>query len=422
MSKNPNIASSKPLRCYLALLVFLSGCGKKPQALSVHTLNSPAPKESIVPQATKLSDGRIALSWQEPLAGGGYKFAMAIGKRDTWSDTRVVASGSNLSKFTADLPGIAELPGGALLAYWELKDLKGDRYATAIQTSVSKDEGKSWRRPARPYGDSLAGQHSFMASFPDTDGLGLVWLDAQQRSLVRNAVVGDEQIGAIGLRYAHLNADGQPTREAFIEPITCECCPTSATSTGRGPVVVFRGRQETPGTKPSEVRGDRPTVRDIYIKRLQDGQWSQARLVHQDSWVINACPDNGPAVDSQGDKVAVAWWTRSEDDPKVLVAFSRDAGDSFTPAFRVDAGKAEGQVTVALLPLGDGAVIGWLEGGKAWARLVSSNGIAGSPVLLGNSPRHSRLPKWLWVDGGVTAVWTSLENEVRQVQVSRIQL
>lgn len=410
----------------LGLTLFLCGYRDGGPTLEVRSIQSPAPTASLVPQLTALSGGRLALSWQQRLDSGGYRFAMSIRRGDRWSDVRTIASGPDLSMFHADLPGIAELPGGALLAYWEIKDQRdGDRYGTTIQTSVSNDEGKTWLAPVRPYGDSLAGQHSFLSAFPSVDGLGLVWLDAQQRSFMRHASMGTGEMGtgemgSIGLRYAHLNGRGELTDETFIDPITCECCPTSAAVTKRGPVVVYRGRQEAPGTKPSEVRNDRATVRDIYLARFEDGKWSKPRLVHPDNWVINACPDNGPAVDASGEAVAVAWWTRSGDVPKVMVGFSRDAGDAFGPAIRVDGGKGEGQVTVTLLPGAKAAVVGWLEEGEVWARYVSSNGDSGPALALGPTPRHSRLPKWLLTGGRVTAAWTSQVDGVSRVEVSQL--
>jgi hypothetical protein len=133
--------------------------------------------------------------------------------------------------------------------------------------------------------------------------------------------MGHKDMGSIGLRYAHLNAAGSLVDERFVDPITCECCPTSAAVTASGPVVVYRRRAEAPGTKPSEVREDRPTVRDIYITRLVRGEWSAPHLVHADKWVINGCPDNGPAADSEGNAVVVAWWTRAGSAPKVEAAF-----------------------------------------------------------------------------------------------------
>jgi len=186
-------------------------------------------------------------------------------------------------------------------------------------------------------------------------------------------------------------------------------------------VVVYRGRQEATGTQPSEVDPDRPTVRDIHIARLEGNHWTEPHLVHADNWVINACPDNGPSVDANANNVVVAWWTRSGDEPKAQVAFSSDAGDTFSVPVRIDAGNAEGQVTVAMLPDGKSAIVGWLEAGMTWARFVRATGKMSSAVSLGRAPKHSRLPRWIVnSDGGLTAVWTKKEGDSPVVAISRI--
>ena len=233
--------------------------------------------------------------------------------------------------------------------------------------------------------------------------------------------MSDMKMGSIGLRYATLNASGMVTGGSLVDPITCECCPTSAAVTDRGPVVVYRGRQEASGTKPPEVDPSRPTVRDIYISRMEGERWTKPRLVHADNWIINACPDNGPRVDAHGNRVVVAWWTASDDQPKVLVAFSGDSGDTFAQPFQVDAGRGEGQVTVVLLPDGRSAIVGWLEDGMTWAKFVRDTGERSSAVSLGPAPRHSRLARWIANgDKSVTAVWTRKVNDLASVSVSRI--
>ena len=406
----------------------LCGCGRNAPVLTVHSEPSPAVGASLVPQATSLSDGRTLLSWQRPLEGGGYAFEMTIRDRNGWSDVRTIAAGTNLSMFSADLPAVATLPNGRLLAYWELIDPRdGDAYATTIQTATSDDEGRRWSRALTPYAEEYSGQHSFLSWFPSNNGIGLLWLDADERSKVRHASMhhgmndGNHDMGSIGLRYAALDSKGEVVQESFVDPITCECCPTSAAVTHRGPVVAYRNRDEAPGTKPAQVESARPTVRDIYVARLENGKWTTPRRVHADNWVIDACPDNGPSVDAIGNDVVVAWWTRSNDQPKVEVAFSADSGDTFGQPIRVDTERGEGQVTVVLLPAGNSAIVGWLEGGSTWARYVISGGGMSPPAALGPSPLHSRLPRWiLQGDHDVAAVWTSKREEHPGVEVSRI--
>lgn len=120
------------------------------------------------------------------------------------------------------------------------------------------------------------------------------------------------------------------------------------------------------------------------------------------------------AVDANGDDLAVAWWTRSGDQPKVQIAFSTDAGDTFGQPTRVDTGQGEGQVTLTLLPRGEAAIVGWLEDGQTWARHVRVTGEMSLPIALGPAPFHS-LPRWIANDdASVTAVWTKKDQDVHE--------
>lgn len=391
-----------------------SGCGVLPRDMRVETMNSPAPPGSIVPQVTATANDDLILSWFEPLPNEGYNFRMSIRHRENWSDNRTIATGPEISMFSTDLPGIAEMPGGVLLAYWELRDTRnGDRYATAIQISSSEDRGKTWSVPSRPYWDVASGQHSFISAFPVSQLLGLVWLDADVHGLTPQ--------GEIGLRYVSIDQRRRIISDSFIDPVTCECCPTSSAVTKRGPVVVYRAQAEPPNTRRSNLEGARPTIRDIYLTRLENGKWMKPHRVYADNWVISACPDNGPAVDSSGDRVAVAWWTRAGDMPKVELALSSDAGNTFGRPIRVDRKAGEGQVTVAWLPGRDAVVVGWLEDHKVWARSIAVSGKLGKPIMLGPSPPHSRLPKWVVRNGEIIAVWTE-QGDFRSVKVARLKL
>lgn len=245
--------------CSVLITSVLSSCRKAPPSLIVDSELSPTMAESLVPQMTALSGERTLLSWQRPLPGGGYAFEMAVRNGGRWSEVRTIAEGPELSMFTADLPGVATLAATKLLAYWEVKDEgNGDHYATTIKMAISIDEGRSWLPTPTPYSDALAGQHSFLSWFGRKNGIGLLWLDASARSQMRHTLMQkradkkDSDLGSVGLRYAALNAEGRVDHEQFVEPITCECCPTSAASTERGPVVVYRGREEAPGTLPSQ--------------------------------------------------------------------------------------------------------------------------------------------------------------------------
>jgi len=364
------------------------------------------------------------MSWLERRSDDGYVFRMAEIQGRVWSETRTIANSPELIMFSADLPGIAQMPDGSLLAYWQQADRRtADPYATSVHVARSADQGRSWSAPVTPHPDGTAGQHGFISAFPMADGIGLAWLDAQEQRYVPAVVSAGKEpewLGAIGLRAAAIAADGNVTHDQFVDPITCECCPTAAVETARGPVVVYRDRVTPVGITPRDVREDAGSVRDIHLTRFEGGRWTTPRRVHADDWIVNACPDNGPAVDASGEQLVVAWWTAAWNRPRVSVAFSGDAGDSFARAISVDAGAPNGQVTVAILPGGRSAVVGWQERGQTWVRWVSAEGTLGQPLALGPAPPRSRLPRWIADHEGVLAAWTSESEGTRAVRVSRL--
>src|SRR4029450_8817957 len=93
-------------------------------------------------------------------------------------------------------------------------------------------------------------------------------------------------------------------------------------------------------------------TRDIYVSRLADGRWTKPEPVHRDNWQINACPVNGPAISASGRDVAIAWFTVAEDQGRVFVAFSADAGRTFAPPARVAQVSALGRGGGGVLPGG----------------------------------------------------------------------
>ena len=69
-----------------------------------------------------------------------------------------------------------------------------------------------------------------------------------------------------------------------------------------------------------------------------------------DGWMIAGCPVNGPALDADGERVALAWFTAAGEAPRVQLAFSTDGGATFEEARTIDADAPAGRVDVVLEP------------------------------------------------------------------------
>jgi hypothetical protein len=366
----------------------------------VRELPSPAGPESGQPNLAVSPDGRVYLSWIERLGAGRYSLRFAVKEGDGWSAPRVIAEGSNWFVNWADFPSLVALTDGSLAAHWLVKSGPGT-FDYDVTIARSLDGGKTWGRPLVPHRDGVKTEHGFVSMFGSKDGaLAAVWLDGREMKPGASDGSNDHGHGRgnMTLRYVKVNRDGTLADEAALDGRVCECCQTSAALTDDGPVVVYRDRSDE-------------EIRDISVIRWRKGKWSQPRPVHPDGWRINGCPVNGPAVAASGRRVAVAWFTGAGDTPRVKLAFSTDAGETFGAPITVDSGNPAGRVDVLLLDDGS-ALASWLEklpgGGEVRVRRVRPDGQSEPPVTVSASgtARSNGFPQMARAGDSVVFAWT----------------
>jgi hypothetical protein len=204
-------------------------------------------------------------------------------------------------------------------------------------------------------------------NLPD-DGLGVVWLDGRNSEYFDN----DPASGTMTLRYAAFDAQWKQTVDTEIDHNVCECCSTAAAVTAEGPLVVYRNHTDK-------------EIRDIATSRLVNGKWTPEALVHNDNWELYACPVNGPAVATQGQQAAVAWFTVKNDLGQAYAAFSSDGGKTWGTPIRLDDAGSLGRVDIELLDDGS-AVASWVEYRKESSelrlRLINQEGARSTPVTV----------------------------------------
>jgi hypothetical protein len=378
--------------------------------LVVREAASPAGPDSREPELFPTSDGRVILSWVQKV--GEKRYALRFASRDAtaWSQVSTVAEGDNWFVNWADFPSVIALRDGSLAAHWLVKSGPGT-YAYDVNIARSKDLGTTWSKPMVPHTDGTKTEHGFVSMIPLSDGrLGAVWLDGRNMKDVKDD--HDEHNAlpvSMTLRYAAIDGEGKLSDEAALDERVCECCQTSAALTSEGPIVAYRDRSEK-------------EVRDISFVRWQNGSWTSPQPVHVDNWEINGCPVNGPSIVADGRRVAVAWYTEADNNPRVQIAFSGDAGATFGPRVRVDDGKASGRVDVLLLQDGS-AVVCWLSGtaekGFINARRIRTDGTAESVSVVAETDisRSSGFPRMARLGDTVHFVWTQF-GKPSQVQTA----
>jgi hypothetical protein len=364
----------------------------QPTATAIDSLASPAGPGSAEPNLTVASDGRVYMSWLEPV-DSSYALRVALLDGTRWSSAQTIRTGRDFFVNWADFPSIEVLDGGRLAAHWLQRTARAT-YAYGVRISQSRDGGKTWSTPVIPHRDTSPQEHGFVAMWRERGKLGAVWLDGRKFSKE-----GHHASNEMMLVSTTLDANGTRGPEVRLDERTCDCCQNSAALTSDGPIVAYRDRS------PEEIR-------DIYVTRRVNGQWTEGVAVHADNWKIAACPVNGPALAADGQRVALAWFTAANDSPRVKVAFSDNAGATFGGPARVDGGNPAGRVDVELLEDGS-ALVTWIErtGGDiaaVRARLVERAGTLGPAVTIATSSaaRASGFPRTALAGSYVVFAWT----------------
>jgi hypothetical protein len=439
---------------FVFLTIFAMGGGIRPastasvEATSViengaaREIDSPAAAGSGNPNLSVGPDGRVYLSWIEPVQSKvlkGYALKFAVRSRGgRWSTPRTIAQGEN--RFDSS---ILALPDGSLSAYWLTKSGPG-MHANDVNLSISRDGGRTWGKAIVPHRDRTQTARGFVSMIPAGGGIALVWLDGRKmmggdRGAAEHGSAekvsagafprtgdhdhqhtngGDHRVAGHGpaasememsLMYTMIGLDGTLGEEVLLYGRVCECCTTSAAPTPDGMAVVYRDRSEK-------------EVRDISIVRSKNGQWSEPQPLSQDGWEINGCPMNGPAISSAGQNVVVAWFTAAGNQPRVYAALSADGGATFGQQILVADGNPLGRVDIIALP-SENALVSWVErtpgGAEVRARIVKSDRSKARAIVVAET--SSGVPRMKMSGDEVVIAWTDSRN-IRKVRTASLRM
>jgi hypothetical protein len=378
-------------------------------SLTLQEMDSPAAPSSGQPNLYTDARGRTFMSWIEPVGENRHALRFAMRSGGKWSEPRTIAEGSDWQVNWANFPSIIALPDGTLAAHWLVKNGAG-AHTCDVKISRSIDGGKTWSKPLTPHRDGTPTEHGFVSMMAIGGArAGAVWLDGRKFKSKEGEGAHTGHHGSLDnemtLRYATIGANGQLSEEAELDARVCDCCQTSAAMTSEGPLVVYRDRSEQ-------------EIRDISVIRFYKGKWTAPQSLHADGWRIEGCPVNGPSVTADGKRVAVAWFAMVNETQRVNVAFSNDAGASFTRPIQVDEGEPLGRVGIVIL--GDGsAVVSWLEraekGGEIKARRIRPDGTRDGAITIAQSSnaRATGFPRLARTGNEIVVAWTDSTSPTR---------
>jgi hypothetical protein len=357
------------------------------------------------PSVTLSADGVAWLTWLETEGDATtLRAATFDAEANAWRPAGPIARGRNWTVKSSDFPQFTAGTGGRAAALWYVNNpetLAAPAHGGAAHahgptyrawTSVTADGGRTWSEPALLTRETPAVEFAALTTLADGRVLAL-WLDSR----AKGHGGGAQQL------YSRVLGDSGP--DLLVDASVCDCCHTTLTAFPDGSALAaYRGRT-------------RDEVRDIQAARFRGGAWETPYPLKRDEWRIAGCPVNGPQLASDGGRVAAAWFTGADNDPRVLVTFSPDAGGRFLLPLRLTDGKTAGRVSTRLLH--DGALlVTYVDlDGALWLRRVSPDFVATEPVRL-TAPEQGRVkgvPRMaLWRDylGGrepaqVLVAWTS---------------
>ncbi|WP_339865391.1 hypothetical protein [uncultured Algoriphagus sp.] len=392
-------------------LIFLLSCQKNiaPEPL-FEILNFPGTGGTSFPSLN--SDGEnLLLSYVGKLNDTTYGVFYSQFEKDQFGSSQLITEGSDWFINWADFPAITQNKGNLLVH--NLQKSAPDTYAYDVKLNVLPQGKASWNTGLPLHRDSTFTEHGFVSSIASSDSTFFItWLDGRNTGGEGHDHGGNN--GAMSIRAGEVDLEGKVLWDELLDARTCDCCQTSAAMTELGPVVVYRNRSDR-------------EIRDIAITRLVDGRWTEPMIISPDGWEIKGCPVNGPKVAASGKTVLVSWFTDVNQSAQVKLAFSSDAGASFSAPQLIGKSGDMGRVDVALLDEENG-LVSWMgmenDSTFLYVRKVNKAGddFPIRKVTTMDPARNSGFPQMEIHGGKVYFAWTDPQEEGSKIGLSRIEL
>jgi len=371
-------------------------------AADVELLPSPAAGNSSLSRVVSDESGKLYLSWVTQVEGFASLYYSTLNETG-WSEPQLVSQGEDWFINWADFP-LLSVSEENKAAHWLRMSSEGT-YDYDIDARFYDAQTDSWSDIITPHKDGVSAEHGFVSMLPVGNGNTLMsWLDGRNTKT-------EAGYGEMTLRAGIFSARGETLGEWELDSRVCDCCQTSAAMSAAGPIIVYRDRSAE-------------EIRDIYVTRYANGDWTPPVAIHDDYWEIAGCPVNGPSVAAQGNFVAVGWFTAKDDSPKVQLALSTNSGEHFSAPILVSGPDTIGRIDVAILTNGHIAV-SWLDTTGGTAQLTvsrySSEGslLDATTVDRTSASRRSGFPIIEAIGDDLFVTWTDI-SDGPEVRVARI--
>ncbi|MEM6377655.1 MAG: TonB-dependent receptor, partial [Bacteroidota bacterium] len=278
------------------------------------------PLEQQQKSAFKLyqNDAKVFASWIENRNDGDQVLQYAERKNKTWARPKTIGIGDQ-QWFVNDMetPQIVQFPQNSklLLASWLENNNPRNVYDHHLVLSKSKNNGKQWSKGFKPYDSVVPAYYGLLKIAPSSDNEMLaVWMDGRdtKRKLKNSERYFPKLKGKLRLYSNVIDKKGKKGEEVFLTDDAKALCPYELQSNQKGTALLAY----------------RNGAGNIALQKHQNNQWSAAQTIHEDQWNIKVTTE-GPLLDIQEEKVAIAWYTELAGQPKLQVALSTNHGDDF---------------------------------------------------------------------------------------------
>jgi hypothetical protein len=405
------------LLAFTALVFAACSTSNKPEALkNISSFAAPIGANASLPHLTKGGDDNLYLSWVEKGDSTIVELKYAQLIDDTWSVPELIASGDNWFVNWADYPMLAVDKDGNKVAHYLAKNSSGT-YSYDVNVVRKPTGTQAWLPSIVPHNDGTPTEHGFATLLPQNDGKFLLaWLDG------RNTGGGEHDGhdgheghgggGAMTVRSAVMDMQGNLTDETELDGKVCDCCQTTGAIVGGIPIIAFRDRSDE-------------GMRDMSFVTKSNGQWTDSKAVSEDNWKIAGCPVNGPRLAAFEDQAVIAWFTAADGNPKVKVAFS-NGNNEFDLPIVIDEKQPLGRVDVVMLDK-NSAVVSWLtskdEKTIIMAAQVNKNGEVSEARIVSetSSSRGSGFPQMEKVGNNIYFAWTHVIEKETSIKMAKME-
>ncbi len=413
----------------LFIVIVLLSCNQEKEKVEIIKFIE-SPTEGISMQPYLFSDGKdVLMSWTQKVNDSLTTLNYSTLSNGKWSKSNEIVKGNNWFVNWADFPAIAKNNDNIIIHFLQKSDPATFAYDVRIKQTM--DNGEVWMDDQKLHKDSTLTEHGFATILPYGEGgFFMTWLDGRNTKGDGGHGGSDDKSGAtksdkespneskaivaMNIRTATVLPNGEIIDDALVDNKTCDCCQTSAAITPNGPIIVYRNRSDE-------------EVRDIYISRLVDGDWTEPKTIHNDNWQIKGCPVNGPKAATLNNTLVIAWFTAADNVPKVNLTFSDDNGENFALPIQIDNGKPIGRVDVALIDK-QNALVSWMETTENGADIiiikVNKNGSKSKPFVVSSlsESRASGFPQIELVNGKIIAAWNHVVDKKSTIKTASVSL